>query len=144
MPKKSAAARGGAQYQRQKGFELVRPEGAENEVPKPQQSEPVKNSEPTIPTTSKKTRNSASNPVASTRVLEPESLVSKPVETSAPKSASARLAERNQAARRAKQRSGTAMVTAEHFAYVRRDLITIAILATIMTTAIVVLYFVLV
>ena len=134
MPKKSATARGGAQYQRQKGFELVRPEGAESEASQLQKTQP---------TTSEKAKNALPISPLPTSVTEPET-GEKPVEAAAPKSASARLAARRLAAQRAQQRTGTAMVTAEHFAYVRRDLITIAILATIMTTAIVVLYFVLV
>ncbi|GER86826.1 hypothetical protein KDW_09880 [Dictyobacter vulcani] len=134
MPKKSATARGGAQYQRQKGFELVRPEGAESEASQPQKIKP---------TTSEKAKSALPISPLPTSVTESET-GEKPVEAAAPKSASARLAARRLAAQRAQQRTGTPMVTAEHFAYVRRDLITIAILATIMTTAIVVLYFVLV
>jgi hypothetical protein len=50
------------------------------------------------------------------------------------------MAARRRAAQKAQQRSATSLITAEHFAYVRRDLITIAILAFIMFTAIIMLY----
>lgn len=138
MPKKSAAARGGAQYQRQKGFELVRPEGVEDKTSAPAKVEPI----------AKKVKKTPA-PVAATpaSVVEPEAdqAAETPTPVVAPTSASARLAARRLAAQKAQQqRSGNAMVTAEHFAYVRRDLITIAILATIMVAAIVILYFVLV
>jgi hypothetical protein len=58
----------------------------------------------------------------------------------APGSASARLAARRQAAQRLQQRSATTLITSEHFAYVRKDLIRIAVFAVIMFTAIIVLY----
>ncbi len=61
--------------------------------------------------------------------------------TAAPKSASARLAARRQAAQKLQQRSAAALMTSEHFAYVRNDLIKIAVFAVIMITAIIVLYF---
>jgi hypothetical protein len=55
-------------------------------------------------------------------------------------SAAARMAARRRAAHKSQQRSAVSLITAEHFAYVRRDLITIAVLACIMFTAIIVLY----
>jgi len=138
MPKKSAAARSGAQYQRQKGFELVRPEGAESETSAPA----------SVETRAKKAKK-PSAPVATTPIPGVESVTDEAAETPtpvvAPTSASSRLAARRLAAQKAQQqRAGNAMVTTEHFAYVRRDLITIAILATIMVAAIVILYFVLI
>ncbi|GCE17488.1 hypothetical protein [Dictyobacter kobayashii] len=138
MPKKSAAARSAAQYQRQKGFELVRPEGAENNTSAVADVEP----------TPKKVKKTPA-PVAATpaSVVEPAEAVASETTTPvvAPTSASARMAARRLAAQKAQQqRAGNALVTTEHFAYVRRDLITIAILATIMVAAIVILYFVLV
>lgn len=63
--------------------------------------------------------------------------------TPAPGSASARLAARRQAAQRLQQRSAATLITSEHFAYVRQDLIKIAIFAVFMFTAIIVLYFML-
>jgi len=56
-------------------------------------------------------------------------------------SASARLAARRLAAQRLQQRSAATLITSEHFAYVRQDLIKIAVFAVLMFTAIVVLYF---
>jgi len=61
--------------------------------------------------------------------------------TSAQGSASARLAARRLAAQKLQQRSAATLITSEHFAYVRQDLIKIAVFAMLMFTAIVVLYF---
>lgn len=142
MPKKTTTARSGAQYQRQKGFELVRPEIAEGERVVPEQ----------IATAPKKAKKISAQPVSAAVATEPtteaastrtEGIGSVPTPTGA--SASARMAARRQANLKAQQqRSGSALITAEHFAYVRRDLMTIAILATIMVIAIIVLYFFLV
>lgn len=61
----------------------------------------------------------------------------------APKgSAAARLAARRQNAQKVQQRSAPSLITAEHYAYVRRDLIFIAILAIIMFSVIIILHFV--
>lgn len=57
-------------------------------------------------------------------------------------SASARLAARRQNAQRVQQRSAPSLITPEHYAYVRRDLIFIAILAAIMFSIIIILHFV--
>lgn len=56
-------------------------------------------------------------------------------------SASARIAAKRQATQRPQR--AVSLITAEHFTYVRRDLIFIAILAVIMIAAIITLYFVL-
>jgi len=56
-------------------------------------------------------------------------------------SASERLAARRQAAQKA-QRASTTLITAEHYGYVRRDLIYIAILALIMFAVLIGLHFV--
>jgi hypothetical protein len=57
-------------------------------------------------------------------------------------SAAARLAERRLAAQKIQQqRAAASLLTGEHFSYVRKDLITIAILAAIMFAAIIILYF---
>jgi FtsZ-interacting cell division protein ZipA len=63
-----------------------------------------------------------------------------PAETSRPTSAASKLAARRQAGRAA-QRSA-ALVTPEHYAYVRRDLMIIMILAAIMFATLIVLHFV--
>ncbi|MBE3558512.1 MAG: hypothetical protein IMW89_04715 [Ktedonobacteraceae bacterium] len=65
----------------------------------------------------------------------------KPV-TASQNSASASLAARRQGAQRA-QRSAPSLLSPEHFAHVRRDLITVAILASLMLVILIVLYFVL-
>lgn len=63
--------------------------------------------------------------------------------TTAPKgSAAARLAARRQTAQKPQSRMATPLVTAEHYAYVRRELIIIAILALIMFSVIIILHFV--
>ncbi|HEV2660120.1 MAG TPA: hypothetical protein VGU68_05930, partial [Ktedonobacteraceae bacterium] len=70
--------------------------------------------------------------------VEQESLV-----PTAPKgSAAARLAARRQG-QRSQLRSSATLITAEHYAYVKRDLVIIAILASMMFVAIIVLYFIL-
>ncbi|MEO8971127.1 MAG: hypothetical protein ABI406_05935 [Ktedonobacteraceae bacterium] len=60
----------------------------------------------------------------------------------APKSASARLAARRQSGQKNSQRTAVALVTAEHYSYVRKDLVFIAVLAIIMFSAIIILHFV--
>ncbi len=55
-------------------------------------------------------------------------------------SASARLAARKNSQR--SPRNQAALITAEHYSYVRRDLAFIAILAAVMFIAIIVLYFI--
>ena len=57
-------------------------------------------------------------------------------------SASARLAARRQASQK-QQRSTATLITAEHYRYVRNDLIYIAILAAVMFSILIVLFFVL-
>ena len=61
---------------------------------------------------------------------------------SSPKSASARLAARRQAAQKA-PRSTANLIVAENYGYVRKDLIFILILAVIMFSAIIALHFIL-
>lgn len=170
MPKKSAAARSGAQPQRargQKSFELVLPEAASNEsvVTRDEQFEtpldeqfdatpaiaaapkPAKNSSEKVKTTSAvatttreaETENALDTATATETATNP---VPKPI--GAPKSASARLAARRQATLKAQQRAGASLITPEHFSYVRRDLVTIAVLACVMFIAIIVLYYVLI
>jgi hypothetical protein len=65
------------------------------------------------------------------------------VASSAPKgSAAARIAARRQAAQRGQQRAATTLITPEHYAYVRKDLLFILILAIIMFSVIIILHFV--
>jgi hypothetical protein len=62
--------------------------------------------------------------------------------TSAPKgSAAARIAARRQAAQKSQQRSLISLITPEHYAYVRKDLRFILILAIIMFAVIIALHF---
>jgi hypothetical protein len=56
--------------------------------------------------------------------------------------AASRLAARRQAAQKTQQRAAATLITAEHYAYVRRDLVVIAILAFIMFAVIIALHFV--
>lgn len=60
----------------------------------------------------------------------------------APKSAAARLAARRQAGQKSSPRLAVTLITAEHYSYVRRDLVFIAVLALIMFAAIIILHFV--
>jgi cobalamin biosynthesis Mg chelatase CobN len=136
MPKRSSAARGGAQRQRpkaQKNIELVRP--VVNE---------------TAPQTSEGTPASAARAATATATSEKTEAQASATEqaqgkaaTETPKasSASARLAARRQATQRMQQRNASNLITPEHFAYVRKDLIFIAVLAVIMVAAIIILYF---
>ena len=80
---------------------------------------------------------------ATTEVLEEKETKSVATATKTSKtSASARLAARRQASQK-QQRSTAALITAEHYRYVRNDLIYIAILAAIMFSILIVLFFVL-
>lgn len=132
MAKKSATARRSAQRSkatRAKGFELVQPAVEEREEESPLlevEEEEIVTSEPDI-------ENVAPSVV--------EEKASTPV-TVAPEqgSARARLAARRQAKNRS-QRAAPQLITVEHFAYVKRDLITIGILATLLFVVIIVLYF---
>lgn len=161
MPKKAGAARTGAQRNRakvQKSFELVRPE--EESRDNVETSEEITTTEETVeekpratPTASKtatavKTRTAEKKATAiekpaseapAEETEEPEE--PKSVSTTPKGSAAARLAARRQANQRVQQRNAATLITAEHFAYVKRDLITIAVLATIMFAAIIILYF---
>jgi hypothetical protein len=80
---------------------------------------------------------------ASTRITSPVTspISSTPISSSSRGGASARFAARRQAQQKAQQKNAASLVTTEHFAYVRHDLIIIAALATIMFAAIIILYF---
>ena len=127
MPKKSSTARTGAQRTRpktQKNIELVRPVTESQEVAEESVVEPAASSISTA---------TATAPVAPAAQKEK-------TETTRG-SASERLAARRQAAQRAQQSNAATLFTPEHFSYVRKDLITIAVLAAIMFSVIIVLYF---
>ncbi|GAC1393769.1 MAG: hypothetical protein NVSMB38_23310 [Ktedonobacteraceae bacterium] len=164
MPKKSTPARSGVQRTKpraQKSFELVRPvsevqeQETEETVTTADSIAETTNTVPTtveapadeltaLPTVPKKKATSSS---VATKIAPAEPVIPKAeaaIETPilAPKgSASARLAARKNT-QRSQQRSSASLITAEHYSYVRRDLVFIAILAAIMFIAIIVLYFV--
>ena len=152
MPKKTATTRGGAQRNKprvkvQKSFELVRQVSDEQE--QEQEPEAVSSAEPTAFSVSTmvapeiKENKSKSKRVASSEVKQSESTSSDTGTVTAPKGgAAARLAARRHGVQRAQQRAAATLITAEHYAYVRRDLVFIAILAVIMFSAIIILHFV--
>jgi hypothetical protein len=154
MPKKTATTRGGTQRNKprvkvQKSFELVRQVSDEQEPEQEQEPEAESSAEPTAVSVSImaapeiKENKSKSKRVASSEVKQSESTSSDTGTVTAPKgSAAARLAARRHGVQKAQQRAAAALITAEHYAYVRRDLVFIAILAVIMFSAIIVLHFV--
>ena len=154
MPKKTATTRGGAQRNKprvkvQKSFELVRQVSDEQGQEQEQEPEAVSSAEPTAVSVSTmvapeiKENKSKSKRVASSEVKQSESTSSDTGTVTAPKgSAAARLAARRHGVQKAQQRAAATLITAEHYAYVRRDLVFIAILAVIMFSAIIILHFV--
>ncbi len=155
MSKKTTTARRRLQHNKpkaQKSFELVRPasigteaeksgaiEAEENIITEAEESNTTETKAPTTTTKQEKARTSGSAAAAVTQPAEPKTQERQT--TPAPGSASARLAARRQAAQKLQQRSATTLITSEHFAYVRKDLLRIAIFAVVMFTAIIVLYF---
>jgi hypothetical protein len=146
MPKKSTGTRGSAQRNRtkaQKSFELVRPT-TEEQPASDAQSEPAPvSATASVSTASRSTRTrtstSTASPPPSTEHVQAQEIAE--VQTPPKGSAAARLAARRQANLRAQQRSTASLISAEHFTYVRHDLITIAILASAMVAIIVILFF---
>jgi hypothetical protein len=162
MPKKSTA-RTSAQRNKsksQKGFELVLPTSTEVTA----SSEEMVPAEATSTSTLSATAESTPKTVPPKATLEKPktseesktareakaSLAAAPVmegDSSAlaelPKSsAAARLAARRQVGQKAQQRPASSLITPEHYAYVRRDLLFIAVLAIIMFSVIIILHFV--
>jgi len=151
MPKKSVAARSGAQRQKprtQKSFELVRPGAEEQEDREQVRSVPAAKSVSTITATPQQQERTQAEPArirsSSTAVVtqEAETKTKSEVVPTAKESVSTRTSTRRPAAPRTQIRNQAALITPEHFAYVRRDLMIIGILALLMFTAIIVLYFV--
>ena len=134
MAKKTAHTRSTAQRNKpktQKSIELVRQTSTEKEV----------ESESGLEEESKSV--AISTATATTSEYEKEDTKSVAATATAPKtSASARLAARRQSSQKT-QRSTVTLITAEHYRYVRNDLIYIAILATIMFSILIALFFVL-
>ncbi len=134
MAKKTAHTRSTAQRNKpktQKSIELVRQSSTEKEIEV--DSSPKQESNGVATSTA----------TAITSEIENEGTKSVAAPATAPKtSASARLAARRQASQKT-QRSAATLITAEHYRYVRNDLIYIAILAGIMFSILIVLFFVL-
>lgn len=128
MPKKPASARSGAQRKpkAQKSIELVRPTSVIDE----QRSEEEEEKPKTTTTT--------------TAVMEQSSEQEKTASTAPKGSAAAKLAARRQAAANRAQRNAAILITPEHFSYVQKDLVTVAILAVIMIAIIIGSYYFLV
>ncbi|WP_220202642.1 hypothetical protein [Reticulibacter mediterranei] len=127
MPKKSASARSGAQRKpkAQKSIELVRPTSVIDEQRSEEEEE-------------------AKTTTAATAVMEQSTEQEKTVSTAPKGSAAAKLAARRQAAANKAQRNAAVLITPEHFSYVQKDLITVAILAVIMIAIIIGSYYFLV
>ncbi len=154
MPKKSVAARSGAQRQKprtQKSFELVRSEAAEQESEDQLQSVPAAKSVSRVKDTPQQQDRTQAEPerattstatAVATQEAQTETKTKSEVAPTAKASTSTRVAARRQAAQKTQMRSPASLITAEHFAYVRRDLMIIATLAITMFAAIIVLYFV--
>lgn len=151
MPKRSSATRGGTQRQKQKSFELVRPattsdsEVASTETDITTENENVTTATVTpLPEEHTVTEEAVATSSAARSATPATPATTSEASTTAKASASARLAARRQATQRAhQQRSASAMITADHFAYVKRDLALIGSLAVVFFAAIIVLYFVL-
>jgi len=134
MAKKTTHTRSTAQRNKpktQKSVELVRQTSTEKEIEI--ESDPEKES------------NGVAISTATATTSENEKDGTKSVATAATASTtstSTRLAARRQASQKT-QRSTATLITAEHYRYVRNDLIYIAILAAIMFSILIVLFFVL-
>jgi hypothetical protein len=165
MPKKTTSARGSAQRNKsrvQKSVELVRESpgqvSAEQEL---EMEDAVRTGEDAGTPAASVSTMVAPEPVKATgtavkpapaaprdesnemNVLAETPAAASASASAAPKgSAAARLAARRQAAQKAQQRSTATLISAEHYSYVRRDLIFIATLAAIMFAIIIILHFV--
>lgn len=143
MAKKTARTRSTAQRNRpkaQKSFELVRQAAIEKEAQVESSPEPA-NSDVVTLTTATSVSEKESKKTATVPVPADESESTKAIATHNA-SASERLAARRQAAQKAQQRSSATLITSEHYGYVRRDLIYIAILALVMFSVLIGLHFV--
>jgi hypothetical protein len=153
MPKKTASARSGASRNKpksQKSVQLVRPATAENDI-RDESSEDEEETTLVAPASKAaiaSTATASKAEIATSKKSVAESVTAPAekdvVDTSAANnsSAGARLAARRQTTLRQQVQRNTSQVTVEHYAYVRRDLIYILILAIIMFSAIIILRFV--
>ncbi len=154
MPKKAATARNGVQRTKakaQKSFEVVRQNTESQELNEDEQVEiaPIEAPTPSaevISRPAKSARREATRAAIATQEVETETetetpeVVIEPAPIAPAKgSASARLAARR--GQKLQPRIAAPLVTSEHYAYVTRDLMIIAVLAAIMFIAIIVLYF---
>ena len=158
MPKKAATARNSGQRNKakaQKSFEVVRQNAEGQELREDEQVEaapmdaPIPSAE-VVSRPTKSARRDATRASVATQEVETETEVA-PSESetqteaepapivSAKGSASARMAARR--GQKLQQRTAATLITSEHYAYVTRDLMIIAVLAVIMFIAIIVLYF---
>lgn len=141
MPKKTAHTRSTAQRNKpkaQKSIELVRPTSTSTST----STETVTEKEVEVNNGPEPVNNGAATPAvaAPTPVSVRENESTKAAATHNA-SAVERLAARRQAGQKA-QRSSATLITAEHYSYVRKDLIFIAILAIILFGIIIGLHFV--
>ena len=155
MPKKTASARGGASRNKpkpQKSIQLVRPDAAVSEKDIQQEESSVEE-ETTLAAPASKAGVASAATVSKTEIAtskksEVESVPAQKEKAVAgtpaanKSSAAARLEARRQAALKPQAPRNSSLVTAEHYAYVKRDLIYILILAIIMFSAIIILHFV--
>jgi cobalamin biosynthesis Mg chelatase CobN len=145
MAKKTARTRSTAQRNRpkaQKSFELVRQTAIEKEAEVEDSPEPANSDVVTLTTTTATSVSEKdSKKTATVPAPKDESESTKAIATHNA-SASERLAARRQAAQKAQQRSSATLITAEHYSYVRKDLIYIAILALVMFAVLIGLHFV--
>ncbi len=162
MPKKTAYSRSGAQRTKtkQKSFELVRPVSDDKVLDTAASSEIEDDEEEAVVEVTAsgdeevdedeveieevpEVKAKAGKSVGA-KVATPAAAVASapPATAGSPRSAAARLAARRQAAQKV-QRSSANLITAEHYAYVRKDLIFILILAVILFGVIIALHFVL-
>ena len=134
MAKKTAHTRSAAQRNKpktQKSVELVRQTSTEKEI----ESESVPEKESNGVAISTATATTSENEKDGTKSVATAA-------TASTTSTSTRFAARRQASQKS-QRSTATLITAEHYRYVRNDLIYIAILAAIMFSILIVLFFVL-
>ncbi len=161
MPKKTAYSRSGAQRSKtkQKSFELVRPVSDEKVLATVKSSKEesvvaVEDVEVPVEDTDTEGEDGEIVKAAEEEKKEKKARVEKrvsagvtvpatPVTASdAPKSAAARMAARRQATQKSQQRSTVNLIVAENYAYVRKDLVFILVLAIIMFSAIIALHFI--
>ena len=168
MPKKTASARGGASRNKpraQKSVQLMRPSAAASENETQQDESSIEEettlvaptakasaaSTATVSKTETVTGKKSNGETATGKKSNGESITAQKAveETSVATgkgSAAARLAARRQGQGQAALKPATqrppSLITAEHYSYVKRDLIYILILAIIMFSAIIVLHFV--